>query len=126
MFKVKCGPDGKVSRFKARITVNGKTQVYGINYGETFAPVAFATTIRLLLALSLVSNLKLRQFDIKCAFLYATLPKSEQVYMRAPPGFGKRGYWLLKKSLYGLRQSARVWVAWPWVAQARGTIDQDV
>ena len=92
VFKVKCGPDGKVSRFKARITVNGKTQVYGINYSETFAPVAFATTIRLLLALSLVSNLKLRQFDIKCAFLYATLPKNEQVYMRAPPGFGKRGY----------------------------------
>jgi len=108
VFKVKCGPDGKVSRFKARITVNGKTQEYGINYGETFAPVAFATTIRLLLALSLVSNLKLRQFDIKCAFLYATLPKNEQVYMRAPPGFGKRGYWLLKKSLYGLRQSPRL------------------
>ena len=108
VFKVKCGPDGTVSRYKARITVNGKTQEYGINYSETFAPVAFATTIRLLLALSLVSNFTLRQFDIKCAFLYATLPKKEQVYMRAPPGFGKKGYWLLKKSLYGLRQSPRL------------------
>ena len=108
VFKVKCGPDGKVSRYKARITVNGKTQVYGINYSETFAPVAFATTIRLVLALSLVSSLELRQFDIKCAFLYATLPKGEQVYMRAPPGFGKKGYWLLKKSLYGLKQSPRL------------------
>ena len=77
VFKVKCGPDGKVSRYKARITVNGKTQVYGTNYSETFAPVAFATTIRLVLTLSLVSSLQLRQFDIKCVFLYATLPKGE-------------------------------------------------
>ena len=108
VFKVKCGPDGKVSRFKARITVNGKTQVYGINYSETFAPVAFATTIRLLLAIALVLSLELRQFDIKCAFLYAELPKHEQCYMRAPPGYGKKGYWLLKRSLYGLCQSPRL------------------
>jgi len=108
VFKVKCGPDGTISRYKARITVNGKTQVHGINYSETFAPVAFATTIRLLLAIALVSTLQLRQFDIKCAFLYATLPKHEQVYMRAPPGFGKKGYWRLLKSLYGLKQSPRL------------------
>ena len=87
VFKVKCGPDGKISRYKARITVNGKSQIYGIHYSETFAPVAFATTIRLLLAIALVSSLELRQFDIKCAFLYADLPKKERVYMRAPPGY---------------------------------------
>ena len=108
VFKVKCGPDGKISRYKARITVNGKAQVYGINYSETFAPVAFATTIRLLLAIALVSSLQLRQFDIKCAFLYASLPKHEQVYMRAPPGCGRKGYWRLLKSLYGLKQSPRL------------------
>ena len=107
VFKVKCGPNGEISRYKARITVNGKTQEYGINYSETFSPVAFATTIRLLLAIALASNYKLRQFDIKCAFLYATLPKCERVYMHAPPGFGKKGYWYLKKTLYGLKQSPR-------------------
>ena len=53
-------------------------------------------------------TLQLRQFDIKCAFLYAELPKDEQVYMRAPPGFGKKGYWRLLKSLYGLCQSPRL------------------
>ena len=65
VFKVKFGPDGKISRYKARITVNGKSQVYGINYSETFVPVAFATTIRLLLAIALVSNLELRQFAVR-------------------------------------------------------------
>ena len=108
VFKVKCGPDGKVTRFKARITVDGKSQIYGIDFHETFAPVAFATTIRLLFAIALSLGLTFRQFDIKCAFLSATLPENERVYMRAPPGFGKRGYWHLRKSLYGLRQSPRL------------------
>ena len=108
VFKVKCGPDGKVTRYKARITVDGKSQVYGIDFHETFAPVAFATTIRLLFAIALSLGLTFRQFDIKCAFLSATLPENERVYMRAPPGFGKRGYWHLRKSLYGLRQSPRL------------------
>ena len=108
VFKVKCGPDGKVTRYKARITVDGKSQVYGIDFHETFAPVAFATTIRLLFAIALSLGLTFRQYDIKCAFLSATLPENERVYMRAPPGFGKRGYWHLRKSLYGLRQSPRL------------------
>lgn len=107
VFKVKCGPDGTISRYKARITVNGKSQVYGINYSETFSPVAFATTIRLLLAIALTSQLQLRQYDIKGAFLYADLPEEERVYMRAPPGYGRKGYWYLLKTLYGLRQSPR-------------------
>jgi len=108
VFKVKSGANGIVSRFKARLTVNGKTQVYGIDYNETFAPVAFATTIRLLFAIALIKGLFFRQFDIKCAFLYVTLPENERVYMRTPPCFGKRGYLHLRKSLYGLKQSPRL------------------
>ena len=108
VFKIKCGPDGTISRYKARITVNGKTQEYGINYSETFSPVAFATTIRLLLVMAVASSLQLRQFDIKCAFLYAKLPQNERVYMRAPPGYGRKGYWHLSSSLYGLKQSPRL------------------
>ena len=105
VFKVKCDANGKVSRFKARITVNGKTQEYGIDFNETFSPVAFATTLRLLFAIGLQCGMHFRQYDIKCAFLNATLPEDERVYMRAPPGFGKKGYWLLVKSLYGLKQA---------------------
>jgi hypothetical protein len=102
VYKVKCGPDGKVTRFKSRLTVNGKTQEFGLD-AKTFSPVAFATTIRLLLAVGLEKGYTFRQYDIKCAFLYANLPEDQEVYMHSPPGSGKKGYWKLQKSLYGLR-----------------------
>ena len=105
VYKVKCGANGEVTRYKSRLTVNGKSQRYGIDYKKTFSPVAFATSIRLLFALGIANKFKFRQYDIKCAFLYADLPKEQRVYMHAPPGSGRKGYWLLKKSLYGLRQA---------------------
>ena len=105
VYKVKCGPSGEVTRYKSRLTVNGKSQRYGIDYNKTFSPVAFATSIRLLFALGIANKFKFKQYDIKCAFLYADLPKEQQVYMHAPPGSGCKGYWLLRKSLYGLRQA---------------------
>ena len=105
VYKVKCGPDGKITRYKSRLTVNGKTQRFGIDYTKTFSPVAFATSIRLLFALGIANKFHFRQYDIKCAFLYAKLPKEQQVYMHTPPGSGRKGYWLLLKSLYGLRQA---------------------
>ena len=105
VYKVKCGADGEVTRYKSRLTVNGKSQRYGIDYKKTFSPVAFATSIRLLFALGISNKFKFHQYDIKCAFLYADLPKQQQVYMHAPPGSGRKGFWLLKKSLYGLKQA---------------------
>ena len=105
VFKVKCGADGRVTRYKSRLTVNGKTQKYGIDYTKTFSPVAFATSIRLLLVIGLMRGYCFRQFDIKCAFLYAELPEDQRVYMRAPPGYGRKGYFYLKRSLYGLCQA---------------------
>ena len=105
VYKVKCGADGEVTRYKSRLTVNGKAQRYGIDFTKTFSPVAFATSIRLLFALGVANGFKFRQYDIKCAFLYADLPKEQQVYMHSSPGSGRKGYWLLKKSLYGLRQA---------------------
>ncbi|RVX02271.1 Retrovirus-related Pol polyprotein from transposon RE1 [Vitis vinifera] len=89
----------------------GFTQTYGIDYIETFAPVAKLNTIRVLL--SLVANLdwSLHQFDIKNAFLNGEL--KEEVFMTLPPGFCKEKeetrVCKLKKSLYGLKQSPRAW-----------------
>ena len=105
VFKLKSDADGKVSRYKARLTVNGKRQRFGIDYTETFSPVAFATTIRLLFVIGLAFNCTFHQYDIKCAFLCATLPENERVYMRSPPGDPRKGFWLLVKSLYGLCQA---------------------
>jgi hypothetical protein len=89
--------------------VQGFSQVEGVDYEETFAPVAKVTTFRLMLALSRVLKLKIHQLDVDSAFLYADL--DEDVYMTPPPGMNiKSGYCLkLDKSLYGLKQAPRNW-----------------
>lgn len=109
VLKIKRKPDGTIDRYKARLVARGFSQIYGIDYHETYAPVASMTSIRMLLAYAAVEHLKIAQFDIKTAFLYGDL--DEQIYMEQPPGFArdKSKVWLLKKSLYGLKQAPRQW-----------------
>ena len=89
--------------------MQGFSQREGIDYDETFAPVAKVTTFRLMLALSKVLDLKIHQLDVDSAFLYADL--DENVFVKPPPGMSiKAGYCLkLLKSLYGLKQAPRNW-----------------
>lgn len=111
VFAVKRNADGSVNRFKARLVAKGFTQSYGIDYKETFAPVAKLNSIRVLLSLAANLDWPLQQLDIKNAFLNGDL--EEDVYMEVPPGlaspenFGK--VCKLKKSLYGLKQSPQAW-----------------
>ena len=92
VYKVKCGASGEVTRYKSRLTVNGKSQRYGIDYKKTFSPVAFSTSIIQLFALGVANNFEFHQYGIKCAFLYTDLPKEQQRYMHAPPGSSRKGY----------------------------------
>ena len=94
---------------KSRLVVQGFSQREGIDYDETFAPVAKVTTFRLMLALAKVLELEIHQLDVDSAFLYADL--DEDVYVKPPPGMDvKQGYCLkLLKSLYGLKQAPRNW-----------------
>ncbi len=112
VFKLKRDWTGKVAKRKSRLVVMGCLQREGVDYEETFAPVAKVTTFRLLLALSkvlLVLNLKIYQLDVDSAFPYADL--DEEVFMSPSPGMDiPEGYCLkLEKSLYGLKQAPRNW-----------------
>ncbi|RVW31840.1 Retrovirus-related Pol polyprotein from transposon TNT 1-94 [Vitis vinifera] len=85
IFTIKYKADRSVERFKARLVARGFTQSYGIDYQETFAPVAKLNTIRILLSLAVNQDWCLQQLDIKNVFLNGDLEK--EVYMEIPPGF---------------------------------------
>ncbi|CAL9010688.1 unnamed protein product, partial [Prunus brigantina] len=111
VFKTKLNLDGTVQKHKARLVAKGYAQKPGIDYNETFAPVARLDTIRTLIALAAQKGWKLFQLDVKSAFLNGVL--DEEVYVEQPEGFevkhaGHKVY-KLKKALYGLKQAPRAW-----------------
>ena len=85
MWKNKEGEKGEVVRNKSRLVSQGYTQKEGIDYEETFAPVARLEAIRILLNFSVAKGFKLYQMDVKSAFLKGVL--EEEVFVRQPPGF---------------------------------------
>lgn len=109
VFKLKQNPDGSIDRYKARLVVRGFTQEYGIDYRETFSPVVRFTSVRAILALAASKRMKLKQFDVKTAFLNGEL--EEDVFMSQPIGYddGSGKVCKLIKSLYGLKQASRCW-----------------
>uniref|UniRef100_A0A2N9EYQ7 Reverse transcriptase Ty1/copia-type domain-containing protein n=1 Tax=Fagus sylvatica TaxID=28930 RepID=A0A2N9EYQ7_FAGSY len=84
-------PDGTVDRLKARLVAKGFTQTYGLDYTETFSPVAKLNSIRIIISLAANLDWPLHQLDVKNAFLHGDLIKT--VYMAQPPGFESKGEW---------------------------------
>ena len=111
MFTIKSRANGSIERYKTRLVAKGFTQTYGIDYQETFTPIAKINSIRVLMSLAVNSNWPLHQLDVKNAFLNGDLV--EEVFMSPLLGFeesfGDGKVCKLKNSLYGLKQSPRAW-----------------
>jgi hypothetical protein len=85
VFRIKRGPDGAILKHKARVVAQGFTQIEGVNYDETFAPVAKLASLRTILAIAAELDLEVHQMDVKSAYLNGEL--KEDIYMKPPPGF---------------------------------------
>ncbi|KAM1941804.1 hypothetical protein ACFX13_029341 [Malus domestica] len=111
VFRIKRKPDGTVDRYKARLVAKGFHQQEGIDFKETFSPVAKPVTIRILLTLAVQHDWFLNQLDISNAFLHGLL--KDEVFMQQPPGFvdasQPSSVCKLHMSLYGLKQATRAW-----------------
>ncbi|GKD64499.1 retrovirus-related pol polyprotein from transposon TNT 1-94 [Tanacetum coccineum] len=103
--------NGVVSRNKARLVAQGYNQQEGIDFDETYAPVARLESIRILLAYACAHDFKLYQMDVKSAFLNGFI--NEEVYVAQPPRFidfeKPNHVFKLKKALYGLKQAPKAW-----------------
>ena len=127
LFKIKYLPNGNIEKHKARLVILGNKQKHGIDYLETFAPVAKLTTVRSLLSIAALQDWEVYQLDVKNAFLYGHL--DETVYMAFPLSYSGPGNPItsdtsifmgychqnphkackLQKAHYGLKQAPRQW-----------------
>ena len=112
VFKAKKDASGKVVQYKAWLVTQGFSQVEGVDYFDTYAPVAKLASLRVVIALANQMGWELHQVDVKGAYLNGELQPDEVLYMRHPPGYrkDKSGCVLhLLKSLYGLKQAGHRW-----------------
>ncbi|GJU55641.1 retrotransposon protein, putative, ty1-copia subclass [Tanacetum coccineum] len=111
LFKKKTDMDGNTHTYKARLVAKDFTQTYGVDYEETFSPVADIKAIRILIAIAAYSDYEIWKMDVKIAFLNGHL--NEDVYMVQPEGFvypkHPRRVCKLQRSIYGLKQASRSW-----------------
>ena len=111
VFRLKKDAEGRVVKWKARLVARGFTQIYGVDYFETFAPVARLASIRTILAIAARNYWEIDMFDFHSAYLNGVL--DEDIYMEQPPYHEEkdRSHYVvkLKKSLYGLKQAGRKW-----------------
>jgi transposase InsO family protein len=111
VFKRKMDMNGNMTTYKARLVAKGFSQIQGIDYDETFSPVAMFKSIRIMLAIAAFYDYEIWQMDVKTAFLNGKL--DEDVYMKQPQGLenasNSKKVCKLQKAIYGLKQASRSW-----------------
>ena len=122
IFKSKTNEDGEVVWNKSRLVAQGYTQVEGVDFNDSFAPVASLESIRILHSVACIMNFKLYQMDVKSAFFNGLL--HEEMFVKQPKGFQDPHFpdhvLRLKKALYGLKQAPREWYDWNLSLLKRG------
>ena len=113
VFRTKRKADGSVDKYKARLVAKGFTQIQGVDYFDTYSPVARLPSFHTILALAARQDWDVQSFDFNGAYLNGELDDEEEIHMQEPPGYetvqGGTMVKRLKKSLYGLKQAGRKW-----------------
>lgn len=109
VFALKLDKEGNVERFKARVVARGFKQIEGLDFTDTYSPVAAYSSIRTFLAIAANKDWEIQQIDAVTAFLNA--PLEEEIYVKPPDGYQESDgkVWKLEKALYGLKQAGRQW-----------------
>ena len=110
VYKLKHGASGELKSYKVRLVACGYAQIFGVDFDETYSPVARLTSLRILFAISAQLRLRIHQMDVDTAFLNAVV--TEEIYIKPPEGFplpSNMNCFRLRKALYGLKQSPREW-----------------
>ena len=111
VFKTRFFANGSTFKYMERLVAKGYSQVHGIDYNDTFAPVAKMDSIRLAVDIAASKQWEVHHMDVKCAFLNRDM--NEDIYMHQLEVFVFNPYLMcrLKKSLYGLKQATKAWYA---------------
>ena len=111
LYRIKRKADSSIEKYKARLVARGFTQIYGVDYFDTYSLVAQLTTIRYILAMATRHDWNINTFDFNGAYLNGELEEGEEIYMKQPPGYEDETTTVkrLHKSLYGLKQAGRRW-----------------
>lgn len=111
VYKIKKNEKGETTRLKSRLVAQGFSQVPGIDYQDTFAPVVRSASLKTALAIFISLGWIAWTMDVVSAFLNGDL--TEEIFMKQPPGFTVNGQedrvLQILKSLYGLKQASRIW-----------------
>ena len=112
VFKIKKNAAGEIDKYKARLVARGFTQIYGVDYYDTYAPVARLASLRLILAIAARNDWEIDVIDFHSAFLNGKLDEDEVIFIELPPGYDKGGRDIVGKlrvALYGSKQGALKW-----------------